>query len=404
MAEKEYQRLPGRGFRREGNFVAAYYQRSSLWLGKDHVLVVDESWTEQTFRRFFFKDVQTLTVCKSGVFAFWIRFNLVVAALFGGGMLLTDNDIAQGFLVAVVGFFVLCLLIHLFKGPTCTVHVRTAVQAIELPSLSRMRAARKTLAILRPLIEAAQGSVDQEELPCLVKESFEARLKADGIDGPVPGVIRSVADKPVSKYSGRWHRWLFVLFLVDGLMSLSTLVVQSMAQVIVGSIFFIGLAIVNIMALVYQKDSAMQVGLRRLTGTALGYVILSFIAGWIQTVAFTISNPGTAGDQLAVFEHLANLDPFEHGWYLTLLLVFGVFSLVIGLLGLTWLNAFRKQLQVIAASRPIPPALPPQKVALPTDADPALNPQALREAQTAPSPSSEKTEPGPQSTDGSAHE
>ena len=57
----KYRRLPGRGRRKQGLvFLAAAH--SSLWLGPDHLLSVDRIWMNEEYKRFYFRDVQAITV------------------------------------------------------------------------------------------------------------------------------------------------------------------------------------------------------------------------------------------------------------------------------------------------------------------------------------------------------
>src|SRR3954469_9427386 len=63
MPEKEYIRLT-RG--RQTSAPAAFAtSSSSLWLGKDHLLVVESNGYSEKYRRFYFKDVQALIICKT---------------------------------------------------------------------------------------------------------------------------------------------------------------------------------------------------------------------------------------------------------------------------------------------------------------------------------------------------
>ena len=61
-----------------------------------------------------------------------------------------------GFFASLAACFVVVLVTHLAFGPTCSVTIRTAVQTERLPSLGRLRIARRVLARVRPLITAAQ--------------------------------------------------------------------------------------------------------------------------------------------------------------------------------------------------------------------------------------------------------
>ena len=61
MAEKEYQRLTRARLRRAG-FFTAVATRSSLWLGKDHLLCIDSNGYGEDYKRFYFRDIQTITL------------------------------------------------------------------------------------------------------------------------------------------------------------------------------------------------------------------------------------------------------------------------------------------------------------------------------------------------------
>jgi hypothetical protein len=51
--EREYARLPGRGMRR-GSALQVIATFSRLWLGKDHLLLVDSNGFVETYKRFSF--------------------------------------------------------------------------------------------------------------------------------------------------------------------------------------------------------------------------------------------------------------------------------------------------------------------------------------------------------------
>ncbi len=73
-----------------------------------------------------------------GVPALFVPFAAAVACTIAAGIC---------FLLAAASFL---------RGPTCRCTLSTAVQTQDLPSLNRVRTARKVLARIRPFIEAAQ--------------------------------------------------------------------------------------------------------------------------------------------------------------------------------------------------------------------------------------------------------
>ena len=166
MAEREYKRLT-RAYPRTA-FAVVTTSRSSLWLAKDHLLCIDTSGYSEVYKRFFFRDIQALLIRQTHR---WTIIALILGAL---GAVFTSITIValrsgEAPLAWVMGsmaaVFVLGLAVNLLKGRSCECHIRTAVQTEHLPSLDRLRRARKVLAVLKPLIAQAQGQIAPEELP-----------------------------------------------------------------------------------------------------------------------------------------------------------------------------------------------------------------------------------------------
>jgi len=177
MAKHEYERLTRS--RSRGGFAVAVASRTSLWLGKDHLLFVESNGYSETYKRFYFRDIQALLVQRTQVFTV---VNLVLTILFV--LTLAPALVAQEtglriFLFSAAGFFGLPLFINILRGPTCRCFLRTAVQTEQLPPLSRVRRAQKVFARIRPLIAAAQGGE-------LSPEMISARMRE-----PVPSSARA---------------------------------------------------------------------------------------------------------------------------------------------------------------------------------------------------------------------
>lgn len=173
MPEKEYQRLTGA--RSRSVIAVASMSRSSLWLGKDHLLCVDSSGYSETYKRFYFRDIQAISIMKSKRWVLWnwmlaIPMTLCLALLLTA--LSSRSYWEDGIIIVYAIFASLFGVLFLFNnlwGPTCVCHLRTAVQIEELPSLNRLRRAHKALARLRPLIVAVQGELTPEEISSRIR-------------------------------------------------------------------------------------------------------------------------------------------------------------------------------------------------------------------------------------------
>jgi hypothetical protein len=150
---RHYRRLPGR---RQGLLFGA-----SLWVAEDHVLSV-QSWRfREEYRRYYFRDIQTISMTRAHdwLVPAWMVWLPLVAI--GPAAILfrfwPDALWAWGWMVAAEAAW--WLGSALFGGSQ--VKLRTAVGTATLKSLHRMRAARKFLVAVEPLVRAAQGPLPE---------------------------------------------------------------------------------------------------------------------------------------------------------------------------------------------------------------------------------------------------
>lgn len=182
MAESEYRRLTKTRVRRKGAF-AITATRTSLWLGNDHLLSIDSTGYTEEYKRFYFRDIQAITICgnQRRVVWNWILIAFLIPSL--TWLLFSVGDVDIGLLIIggiVASLFAIPLIVNNVSGPTCNCYLRTAVQVEELASLSRIRRAQKVLARLRPLIAEAQGELPAEEIPARL------RALAQGAEPVIP--------------------------------------------------------------------------------------------------------------------------------------------------------------------------------------------------------------------------
>jgi hypothetical protein len=129
--------------------------RTKLYLGTDHILLIEQLILVERYKRFYFRDIQVITAAQSSR---WIVFGTawgslaLLAALF----FLLHNPLSMvvgTFLTALFGF---AFIHNIIQGPTCIVRFRTAVQTHRIAPLERIRDFRKGMEILEPMIRSAQ--------------------------------------------------------------------------------------------------------------------------------------------------------------------------------------------------------------------------------------------------------
>jgi hypothetical protein len=203
MAEREYTRLT-RARMRWSTFntgVAAVSpmaasvlsSRSSLWLGKDHLLGIDTNGYTENYKRFYFRDIQAFTLRRTNRRMILTIILALIISLLVSIAIGVDETVASIIFGSVAALFLAFLVINLAKGPTCVCYLRTAVQTENLPSLNRVRRARKILERIRPLIAATQGQLTREEIPARMQELMAA-APATAPTAPAPETQRYIVD------------------------------------------------------------------------------------------------------------------------------------------------------------------------------------------------------------------
>ena len=162
-------RLPGRAAR----FRVDHSPGGTLWLPPPPLLQVQSGVLREGYRRFAYRDIQSIGVRRT---ARGLVYNVVLggtAGLFGLVAILVAVSAASslGGLVVAGGIAGCCLAlgrVNVLRGPTVRCDLRTAVGLYPLPSLSRMRPARRALELIRQRVEAAQGTISEEALAAQV--------------------------------------------------------------------------------------------------------------------------------------------------------------------------------------------------------------------------------------------
>jgi len=184
MPDIKYQRLTGTHTRQA--FSVALASRTSLWLGPDHLLCVEYNGFSETYKRFYFRDIQAVTIRETPWRTIWNGILIIPLGLCWAA-LMTSSDrgtaFAWGLCVAVVG---IPFLLNNLWGTACACRLRTAVQVEDLP-LRRVRKARRVLQRIRPLIAAAQdGEIPAEMVTTWLREAAATESVAPA---PAPAAV-----------------------------------------------------------------------------------------------------------------------------------------------------------------------------------------------------------------------
>ena len=183
MAEQPYRRFTHTRPRTFTGGIRGQSGGSSLWIGGDHILKVEHSRYSESYRRFYFRDIEAITIRETNRRLWWnVTWSVVIALL----ILLTQW--LQADWIGVVRTLLLpvaAIVISSLLGPACTAYVRTAVQVEELPSLCRVNRARRKIQALRVMIDAAQGKFEPGEAWTRMREESDPGDNPSVITGPL---------------------------------------------------------------------------------------------------------------------------------------------------------------------------------------------------------------------------
>lgn len=133
--------------------------RIRLYLGPDHLLLVEKGLIREHYRRLYYRDLQALVWKKTRSY-WWQHLVLLGATIPLALLAVAARD--SGADSILWGLAVLLLLLNLAllrHGPSCKVFLKTPAQMVELSPIKRVGELNRLLARLRPLVQAHQAPV-----------------------------------------------------------------------------------------------------------------------------------------------------------------------------------------------------------------------------------------------------
>ncbi len=331
---KEYQRLPGRGARAG----LAIYSRTSLWLGSDHLLAANWQGYSEEYKRFYYRDIQAVTLrrtYRASVISLVLLLVIIGISVLAAFVERESPGAWIGFSFPI-GFFVLLLIANVVRGPSCRAQLRTAVHTEDLPSLNRVRVARKVLARLQPFLVAAQGEVT----PAMI---------AAGLPAVPPALQSAIASttKKVHHEKAFFHLLAFTLLVVLGLWVALDYNVTSVAVTLLSIPIGLAMTIATVIALVRQHGSDLPAALRGFTFAAAGFCGLMFVLSYVQLFVM-LGLDSMALDSMAMQNQwqmllrFSRAEPSENAFVMWVYIIEITLALLVGLPGLLLALRWRK--------------------------------------------------------------
>ncbi len=353
-----------------GNQILAIQgRRQQLYLGLDHLLCVENNFWMESYKRFYFRDIQAFLQQPTFHGRIWSWLLGTLAVVSGLGILIPALA-AKLFFGVVAATFLLALLVNLVLGPTCRCQVVTAVQRYDLASLRRRRRAERILSRLESLVReyqaelelaAATAGADAESPP--VSEALGENMPLG--DGMKVAATPSSSPLPLrnSQYRGRAHLAYSLCYALSGTMSILAVITgQAWLAVTSGVLLGVGL-LPLIMALVLQvRNPAVNHQLRSWAWVALIAGVIFAVYAYAYYIYLIFRFPEHAQMPTLLLGALVQHPLYDEPLLLGGMVGFGAINLSLGLLGFIRLRAHPIRPFAPLAPPPVPVSVVPPEI------------------------------------------
>jgi len=308
-----------------------------MYKAEDHLLLVQNRAYSQSYKRFYFADIQALVsrVTKKHIFYGWffgVLFLLNLLPLFF--MEYPANIIFIIFSILFATIFI----VNIYRGPTCKTTLLTRVQSYDLP-IARVKNAQAIFSRWKREIEERQGSFQASE----VTEPLTVSL--DKVAGKKQAIDSKNKDQKYT-YNGGYHLAFFTLFLLVAVLNGLELYIHNVAISLFEMVLFLIAFIALIVAIKKQHDSAMPGLLKKNTYAVLVFVFIMMGLSYFDFI-FSLKDleldPVKMQNQAHMFIQMARRDPAQFP-LLNFNLIFCFISLtIISLSGLAQTLGYQKQ-------------------------------------------------------------
>lgn len=339
MREKErkpaYRRLSGKERKLFALFNAQIFR---LLLAEDCVMHVRSTTYTESVKRFYLKDIQAITVCRTKTGA---RLNLLfvilmvvfpLLAALGFHLIDENEEVVSLLIVGGIGLAVPAswLVANIVKGPTCVCRLYTAVQMEEVVALCRLRRAQRAIETLKPLIEAAQGALSPEDLGTQEDGAVELHAAQHAVPR---GTIDLGSQQPLRHDSGHLHLAAFLMLLIVAGLAAMEVFFPSPLKDIADTMGFDAAVILAVLALLRQRHSDLPSGVKTGAWAALIALAVGFSMHQMLGVLYiVIENKGDYFEQsMAWGTHIEG--PLFYTWSAILAVLYATIA-ILGLMRL----------------------------------------------------------------------
>lgn len=315
--------MPGRPF--------LPFYTGSLWQGPDHLLWVETVLFKESYKRFYYSDIQSVVLQRTGTHLIWTFVWAALALLFGAiAFWVPGSPYVSGTFMAI---FLAALLMNIIMGPGCSVYLQTAVQRQKIWSLKRVRTANKVMTRIKAFVEKQQGAWEKQKSMDAQKAALNS-APADSVGVPgisLPGTSEKVPQGP---FKPLLHQILFGLFLVMGIFGCVQILLKNLPLGLMETLIHGAVQIMVIVALVRWYRHLKGTMIAKINWLALAFVVIQTAIGYGLYFAVSFQNPEINYHHWAMFKKMFELQMTDHPMALAGNIIYGGGSLLLGAFGL----------------------------------------------------------------------
>lgn len=328
---QSYKKFPGKKRKLFGS--------DRLWVGHDHLLLVESTGISEEYKRFYYKDVQAINLVKTKK-AYYLSLVFGILLLISAGACvfsMMDAKLGPAGFFGIIAIVFAVFIIRLWLGRGITnCWMYSSVQKEKLTPVNTIKKAETFYSIVMPRIEKAQGSLSKEVL-----ETQKQRVESGGVGTTDKLLSRNAKKTPVT-ISTIFHQILFFLFLILGVMSIFCLYNRSAGMLLFAGLVFMLTVIFNVISLARQAGSSLPNSLKNITIASIVFVAVAGIAGYFEYMFFLVSMGDAflrvSHNQWEMLRLVAQVSPFDYPVLLAIDIVTISFSFILGCFGLLFVR------------------------------------------------------------------
>ncbi len=329
-----------------GQFGDLNSTRYSLWHDENHLLYVKCYGFSESYRRFFFADIQAIVVQETNA-------DRVAAVLHGSAVFFWMVLLPIGFLVswhpAVLGVSAaaaliagVCLGVNWRRGPTCATYILTAVQRERIYPLDRTAKATRVIAELRPILNTAQGLPPDADHTAEAAPNQATSSRSPMAATPAAARRATLRKRPPRVYRSSSHRFLFAALLLNVCACYFRFVVPGPHMLAVAFVVWSAIVASLVWSAATQIGSDLWARIQVLAWLTPAYLSIHAAAAVVFVTFVGIENLDY-GLTWSNMVDAATVSPFESPLLLGTLVFAAVCSAALGIFGHLLLNDFGRQ-------------------------------------------------------------